>query len=110
MPVSTNDIAVVTGAGTGIGRAVALTLVEAGYRVVLGGRGAAKLEEVVAEADERLRARDRMLCVPTDVSETDLAPVALIENGPLVLMVSAESLPSRAMPTCWPGENQTPAS
>ena len=43
-------IALVTGAGTGIGRAVALALAKAGYQVVLSGRRQAVLDEVAAEA------------------------------------------------------------
>ena len=43
-------IALVTGAGTGIGRAVALALAKAGYQVVLTGRRQAVLDEVAAEA------------------------------------------------------------
>jgi len=43
-------VAIVTGAGTGIGKAVALALLGAGYRVVLAGRRQALLDAVVAEA------------------------------------------------------------
>jgi NAD(P)-dependent dehydrogenase (short-subunit alcohol dehydrogenase family) len=43
-------VAVVTGAGTGIGRTVALALARAGYSVVLAGRRKAQLEQVAAEA------------------------------------------------------------
>ncbi|MFD4029014.1 SDR family oxidoreductase [Streptomyces sp. NPDC058637] len=58
-------IAVVTGAGSGIGRAVALTLAGAGWTVVLAGRRAATLEETAAAA------AGRTVCVPTDVSDPD---------------------------------------
>ena len=44
----TGKVAVVTGAGTGIGRAVAVTLLKAGYRVALAGRRAEPLEETAA--------------------------------------------------------------
>ncbi|MEO7106088.1 MAG: SDR family oxidoreductase, partial [Rhodoferax sp.] len=43
---SISPVALVTGAGTGIGRAVALALLQAGYRVVLAGRRAEPLNEV----------------------------------------------------------------
>ena len=59
-------IAVVTGAGSGIGRAVALKLANAGYSVALAGRRVAELEETAASAG-------RFLIVPTDVTD----PVAV---------------------------------
>lgn len=46
-------VAIVTGAGSGIGRASALALLQDGYRVVFAGRRAAPLESVVADAGER---------------------------------------------------------
>lgn len=46
----TAKIAVVTGAGSGIGRAVALALAKAGYTLVLSGRKLQPLEEVAREA------------------------------------------------------------
>ncbi len=62
---SNPKVAVVTGAGTGIGRAAALALLGAGYSVALAGRRVAPLEAVAAEA----AAADRTLVVPTDVSD-----------------------------------------
>jgi NAD(P)-dependent dehydrogenase (short-subunit alcohol dehydrogenase family) len=49
--MSTNNrIALVTGAGSGIGRSVALALQESGYSVVLAGRRAAELVNTAALA------------------------------------------------------------
>ena len=59
-------IAMVTGAGSGIGRASALALLAAGYRVVLAGRRADALDETKALAGSR--AADA-LAVPTDVTD-----------------------------------------
>lgn len=61
-------IALVTGAGSGIGRAVALTMQSAGYSVVLAGRRAAELERTAACAKA---SGGRMLQVTTDVSNPD---------------------------------------
>ena len=45
-----NKVAIVTGAGTGIGKAVALALLKDGYRVALAGRRKEPLDEVVKES------------------------------------------------------------
>ena len=60
-------VAVVTGAGTGIGKYTTLALLEADYSVVLAGRRMEKLEEVVAESG----VPDRAIAVATDVADPD---------------------------------------
>jgi NAD(P)-dependent dehydrogenase (short-subunit alcohol dehydrogenase family) len=50
MERATPKVAVVTGAGSGIGRAVSLALLDAGWAVVLAGRRAERLEETAALA------------------------------------------------------------
>ena len=60
-------IAVVTGAGSGIGRAVAVALLAEGYHVALAGRRAEALAETAAIA----AAGDRALALPTDVTSPD---------------------------------------
>jgi len=59
-------IAVVTGAGSGIGRCVALALAQNGYSVVLAGRRKDALEATAAEAK---RTNSQALAVPTDVRD-----------------------------------------
>ncbi|MET1113939.1 MAG: SDR family NAD(P)-dependent oxidoreductase, partial [Comamonas sp.] len=61
-------IALVTGAGSGIGRAAALGLLDDGFSVVLAGRRAAPLQ---ALADEAAARGQTALAVPTDVSDPD---------------------------------------
>ena len=65
----TEKVAIVTGAGSGIGRAVARALARQGYAVGLAGRRQEALEETAAEGG-------RMLAVPTDVG--DAASVATL--------------------------------
>jgi NAD(P)-dependent dehydrogenase (short-subunit alcohol dehydrogenase family) len=64
-------IALVTGAGSGIGRAVALGLLQAGYAVVLAGRRLEPLLETIAQAgaDGGAAPGDRALAVSADVSD-----------------------------------------
>ena len=59
-------IALVTGAGTGVGRAAARALMKAGYTVVLAGRRKEKLDEVAAEG---AREGGKSLVVPADVAD-----------------------------------------
>ena len=60
-----HKVALVTGAGSGIGKGVALALLRHGYRVALAGRRAALLEQTAAESGAGARA----LAVPADVSD-----------------------------------------
>jgi NAD(P)-dependent dehydrogenase (short-subunit alcohol dehydrogenase family) len=62
-----NKIAIVTGAGSGIGKAVALTFLKDGYSVALAGRRKDALEQVATESG----AGKRALVVPTDVASPD---------------------------------------
>ena len=59
----TDKIALVTGAGSGIGRAAALALLDTGWSVVLAGRRAEELEITASHAP------DRALVAPTDITD-----------------------------------------
>jgi NAD(P)-dependent dehydrogenase (short-subunit alcohol dehydrogenase family) len=61
-------VAIVTGAGSGVGRAVSLGLLREGYAVALAGRRADALAETIAEAGTD---GELALAVPTDVGDPD---------------------------------------
>ena len=92
-------IAIVTGAGTGVGRAVALALMKAGYAVVLAGRRREKLEEVAKEA---AAVDGKCLCVPTDVTDADSIKALFAETkrrfGRLDLLFNNAGIGAPAVP------------
>ena len=61
-----SKIAIVTGAGTGIGRAVAIGLLQEGYSVAVAGRRQAMLQRTIEDAGSHAA---RALAVPTDVTD-----------------------------------------
>ena len=66
MTEAKNKIAVVTGAGTGVGRAASLALMNAGFTVVLAGRRLEKLEET-----RKLGGNGKSLAVPSDMTDPE---------------------------------------
>src|SRR5437879_1257793 len=66
---TSGDVAVVTGAGSGLGRHIARALLADGYRVVLAGRRADALHETATTAEKA--SDDSVLVVPTDVADPD---------------------------------------
>jgi 7-alpha-hydroxysteroid dehydrogenase len=83
------QVAVVTGAGKGIGRAIAIALAEAGADVAIGARTASDIDNVAAE----IRALGRRaLAVPTDATSNpaleNLAQRTSDELGPIGIWVS----------------------
>ncbi|MGH8327950.1 MAG: SDR family NAD(P)-dependent oxidoreductase, partial [Steroidobacteraceae bacterium] len=94
MPFLSGQSALVTGAGRGIGRAVALRLAAEGARVTLVARTAAQLEEV---ADRIRRAGGDALTVAGDVTDPATA-VAAVEAasarfGTVCLLVNNAGIP-----------------
>jgi len=95
-------VAVVTGAGLGIGRGIAVGLAEAGADVVLAARTASDLEEVAALVEAQGR---RALAVPTDVTDLgqleQLVDAAVREFGRLDIAVNnaGGAMPRAAMDT-----------
>ncbi|MGA7014272.1 MAG: SDR family oxidoreductase, partial [Pseudolabrys sp.] len=73
-------IALVTGAGTGVGRAVSIALAKAGYNIVLAGRRKEMLDKVAGEVKA---VGAQALAVPTDVSkrESILALFATVKSS-----------------------------
>jgi NAD(P)-dependent dehydrogenase (short-subunit alcohol dehydrogenase family) len=92
-------IAIVTGAGTGIGRASALALLQAGYAVVLAGRRVERLQAAVAEAGP---LADQALVVPADVRDPASVQALFATTqerfGRLDLLFNNAGIGSRAAP------------
>src|ERR1700724_4361765 len=90
-------IAVITGAGTGIGKAVALALMREGYAAVLAGRRKDKLEETATEGGNA-----KSLVVPTDVSDPtsirDLFAASKSSFGRLDLLFNNAGIGAPAVP------------
>lgn len=99
MTESTSKVALITGAGTGVGRSAALALLEEGYRVTLVGRRQAPLEETarLSNADD-----NRVLAASCDISkpaEVSRAFAACRETfGRLDLLFNNAGLGARAVP------------
>jgi NAD(P)-dependent dehydrogenase (short-subunit alcohol dehydrogenase family) len=68
MTTSTKRVALITGAGTGIGKATAKALLGAGYQVVLSGRNVEKLEKAIQEIGG---TADNCLAVTCDVGKPE---------------------------------------
>jgi len=66
---SDGKVAIITGAGSGIGRATAVAFLNDGYRVALAGRRQRALEEAMSEAGSQ--AASHAIAVPTDVTSED---------------------------------------
>jgi len=94
--MAAQKIALVTGAGSGVGRAAALALSREGYAVVLAGRRLDKLEAVAKEAN------GTTLVVPTDVKEPAAIRALFAKTkeafGRLDLLFNNAGVAMRSMP------------
>ena len=75
---SSNKVAIVTGAGTGVGKASALALLEAGYNVAFAGRRVDLLEAAAAEGKA---GPSKALVVQTDVGVPESVRDVLFNNA-----------------------------
>ncbi|HEY6254471.1 MAG TPA: SDR family oxidoreductase [Xanthobacteraceae bacterium] len=96
---SSTKVALVTGAGTGIGKAVALALMREGYAVTLAGRRQDKLDETAAEG-HAIGAQS--LAVATDVSDPDSVKAVFAKTkaafGRLDVLFNNAGIGAPAMP------------
>ena len=94
-----SKVAIVTGAGTGIGKAVAIGLLEADYSVVLAGRRQALLEQAVLEAGAH---GAHALAVPTDVGDPDAVRALFVATrerfGRLDVLFNNAGIAARSAP------------
>jgi NAD(P)-dependent dehydrogenase (short-subunit alcohol dehydrogenase family) len=97
MPRMTQRVALVTGAGSGIGRAVAVALSKDGYQVALAGRRSAELDETARQARE-----GSCLVVPTDVADPSAVAALFAATrekfGRLDLLFNNAGFGARAVP------------
>jgi NAD(P)-dependent dehydrogenase (short-subunit alcohol dehydrogenase family) len=97
--VPVEKVAIVTGGGTGIGRAVALALAYEGYSVVVTGRRMQPLQETAADATA---AGARMLAITSDVTDTTSVRRLFAETkeayGRLDLLFNNAGKSARAVP------------
>ena len=92
-------VALVTGAGSGVGRAAALGLQAAGFAVVLAGRRADELAKTAAMAKE---GQPAMLAVPTDVTQPEAVKALFAEiakaHGRLDVLFNNAGMGAPAIP------------
>ncbi len=95
---NSNKVAIVTGAGSGIGQAAALALLGDGWKVVLAGRRAEALQETVQLAG----AGASVMAVPTDVTHPDsvraLFDQAVKQHGRVDLLFNNAGIGAPAIP------------
>ncbi len=83
-----NQVALVTGAGSGFGRAIACLLAEQGCRLVLVGRREAKLQETAAQLAGDIQPLTFAMDVSSSMEVDDLVLEVLRECGQLHILVN----------------------
>ncbi|MEQ9453000.1 MAG: SDR family oxidoreductase [Phycisphaeraceae bacterium] len=79
-PQVENPVCIVTGAGSGVGRDTACLMAEAGFRVVLVGRTAEKLEATVALINEEVENPPELLVKPGDLADSETCERVVAET------------------------------
>ena len=74
---SDGKVAIITGAGSGIGKATALAFLNDGYRVAFAGRRQDVLENAIKEAGDKASCA---IAVPTDISDPDRCEELVFED------------------------------
>ena len=88
--------AFVTGGGTGIGRAIALDLADAGAKVIICGRRAGPLDEVAEEIRTKGQTCETMLCDLTDPAAIEATAATLLKNhGTIDILINNAGFSSK---------------
>lgn len=95
-------VAIVTGAGRGIGKAIALTLAEAGADITVVARTAKQIEQT---ADEIRQLRRKALAIPTDITKEDqvkeVVQQTLSQFGKIDILVNNAGIDSPMKPVAF---------
>src|ERR1700754_4456736 len=106
-----DQVAIVTGAGQGVGRGVALALASEGAKVAVTGRTVSKCEAVVADIEERGGEAVAIRCdveQGSDITETVAAVMErwgridiLVNNDQTLFYKTVRSFPDEELESMW---------
>jgi NAD(P)-dependent dehydrogenase (short-subunit alcohol dehydrogenase family) len=101
---TSTPVAVVTGAGSGVGRATALKFAREGWNVALLGRRADALAETIAQApNERVRGSSRCPAISASRRRIDATAREVLrrfERVDVLVNAAGNNIPSRALANC----------